>query len=93
MNQPGQGDPGYIELSSRFSHAEAQLGQDIFQQNGTGMGGVYIAIGTSVIVLIIHKHGVATPRYPLARASTVKEELLVIQIMRRSVMDCDPATW
>lgn len=29
--------------------------------------------------------------YPLARASTVKEELVVIQIMRESVMDCDPS--
>ena len=31
------------------------------------------------------------PRYPLARASTVKDELLVIQIMRQSVMECDPS--
>jgi hypothetical protein len=31
------------------------------------------------------------PRYPLARESTVKEDLLVIQIMRQSVMECDPS--
>lgn len=31
------------------------------------------------------------PHYPLARASTVKEDLVVIQIMRESVMDCDPS--
>ena len=31
------------------------------------------------------------PRYPLARSSTVKEELVFIQIMRESVMDCDPS--
>ena len=29
--------------------------------------------------------------YPLARASTVKEDLVLIQIMRESVMDCDPS--
>ena len=29
--------------------------------------------------------------YPLARTSTVKEDLVVIQIMRESVMDCDPS--
>lgn len=31
------------------------------------------------------------PRYPLARESTVKNELVVITIMRESVMDCDPS--
>jgi len=32
-----------------------------------------------------------TPRYPLARESTVKHDLVVIKIMRESVMDCDPS--
>ena len=31
------------------------------------------------------------PRYPLARTSTVKHELVVIQIMHQSVMECDPS--
>jgi len=31
------------------------------------------------------------PRYPLARTSTAKEELLVIQIMRQSVLECGPS--
>jgi len=31
------------------------------------------------------------PRYPLARESTVKHDLVVIKIMRESVMDCDPS--
>ncbi len=32
-----------------------------------------------------------TPRYPRARASTVKQELLFFEIKRQSVMDCDPS--
>jgi hypothetical protein len=31
------------------------------------------------------------PRYPLARESTVKHDLVVIKIIRESVMDCDPS--
>ena len=30
-------------------------------------------------------------RYPLARTSTVKEELVAIKIELQSVMDCDPS--
>lgn len=31
------------------------------------------------------------PRYPLARTSTVKEDLIVLQVMKPSVMECDPS--
>ena len=32
-----------------------------------------------------------TPRYPLARASTSKDQLLAFAIARQSVMECDPS--